>query len=171
MYRLVHVANRLSACTCMYICLYMYLYYVCGGERERERASKRERGERKSVSVDCGVGTVDFTCIRALRVPCVRSRMDIDQNLRLRTTTELTATPSRTIPWKSVKLTCQNFLYTLSHAKYGSSNASEIDSIMTPTTFCNSAVCAHVSVPHCLVSCNLQFLKKDVQTLTVTVYA
>ena len=34
---------------------------------------------------------------------------------------------SRTIPWKSVKLTRHNFLYALSHAKYGSSNASEID--------------------------------------------
>ena len=72
--------------------------------------------------------TVDFTCIRTLRVPCVRPCVYIDQNLQLRTTTEWTTTPSRTIPWKSVKLTCQNFLYALSHAKYGSSNASEIDS-------------------------------------------
>ena len=36
------------------------------------------------------------------------------------------------MPWKSVKLTRQNFLYAPSHTKYGRSNASEIDSTMLP---------------------------------------
>ena len=54
--------------------------------------------------------------------------MYIDQNLRIRTITELTATPSRTMPWKSVKLTRENVLYVLCDAKYGSLNSSEIDS-------------------------------------------
>ena len=67
--------------------------------------------------------------------------MYIDQNLQLWTTTKLTATPSRSIPWKSTKLTCQNFLYTLSHAKYGSSNVSEIDSNQVVTKLvCSPAI-------------------------------
>ena len=82
--------------------------------------------------------TVDFTCVRTLRVPCVRPCMYVDHNLQLQTTTELTATSStsRTMLWKSVKLTRKNVLYALCHAKYGSSNSSEIDSTSISSVRC-----------------------------------
>ena len=73
--------------------------------------------------------TVDFTCVRTLRVACVRPRMYTDQCSRLRTATDSKSTPSRTIPWGSVKPHAKKFLYASSHAKHGSSNASEIDCI------------------------------------------
>ena len=72
------------------------------------------------------VDTVDFTCVRTLRVACMRPHMHIDQNPWLRTVMESKATPSRRIPWGSVKLHAINLLYASSHAKHGSSNASEI---------------------------------------------
>ena len=68
---------------------------------------------------------LQLTCVRTLHAPCVRPRMYID---RIYSCGLLTATPCRTIPWKSMKLTHQNVLYVLSHAKYRSSNTSEIDS-------------------------------------------
>ena len=57
-----------------------------------------------SASATVLVCTVDFTCVRTLRVACVRQRVYIDQNSWLRTVMESKATPSRTIPWGSVKL-------------------------------------------------------------------
>ena len=47
-------------------------------------------------------------CVRTLRVACVRPRMYIDQNLQLGTVTESKTTPSRTIPWGSVKVCAPN---------------------------------------------------------------
>ena len=79
-------------------------------------------------------------CTRAQKIPYCR--FHLSSNFRIlrdtvhrgrfcvlasRISTEITARPTRTIPWKSVKLT--RFLYTLSHTKYGRLNASEIDSI------------------------------------------
>ena len=55
--------------------------------------------------------------------------MYINQNSRLRTVTESKATPNRTILWGSVKLHTMNLPYALFHAKHGSSNATEINSI------------------------------------------
>ena len=56
---------------------------------------------------------------------CVRETVYV--HLPKFTATESKATPSRTIPWGSVKLHAKDLLYASSHAKHGSSNASEID--------------------------------------------